>query len=84
MTTFKSIDEVELAFHQIIDQFRQIDDKYGLMIDRYINDVYVGQRDKILNDYSKLATIKKEYLHREEIGDNKIRQLRQLDEAVIR
>lgn len=83
---FKTMDEIEMAFLHIINDFRQIDDKYGLMVDRYINDLYVQRRDKILEYYTKLDSLHKqqEYVQGEYIEENRYRQLKQLNNAIIR
>lgn len=83
---FKTMDEIEMAFLHIINDFRQIDDKYGLMVDRYINDLYVQRRDKILEYYMKLDSLHKqqEYVQGEYIEENRYRQLKQLNNAIIR
>lgn len=59
--TYRTNEEIELAFLHLIEQFRQIDDKYGLMVSEHINDLYVHKRDNMLDYYSVLTHLKKHH-----------------------
>lgn len=59
--TYRTNEEIELAFLHLIEQFRQIDDKYGLIVSEHINDLYVHKRDNMLDYYSVLTHLKKHH-----------------------
>lgn len=59
--TYRTNEEIELAFLHLIEQFRQIDDKYGLMVSEHINDLYVHKRDNMLDYYSVITSLKKHH-----------------------
>lgn len=59
--TFRTNEEIELAFLHLIEQFRQIDDKYGLIVSEHINDLYVHKRDNMLDYYSVITSLKKHH-----------------------
>lgn len=49
--TLKTCEEIEQAFNHLMEQFRQINDKYGLIVDEEINDMYAYRLASI--DFSK-------------------------------
>lgn len=59
--TYRTNEEIELAFLHLIEQFRQIDDKYGLIVSEHINDLYVHKRDNMLDYYSVITHLKKHH-----------------------
>lgn len=59
--TYRTNEEIELAFLHLIEQFRQIDDKYGLIVSEHINDLYVHKRDNMLDYYSVITSLKKHH-----------------------
>src|SRR5690625_1000220 len=62
-TKYRTNQDIELAFNHLMVQFRQIDEKYGLMVSKEVNNLF--------DDCRYLINQSKDFIRSMEINDHK-------------